>query len=72
MNALGRGEQLGNNILAFILHASKELASGDLDMEEMVDEFTTFFTAGKLKYKLMKFNVFKLFTKMFCKVILGG
>ncbi|XP_038078380.1 cholesterol 24-hydroxylase-like [Patiria miniata] len=46
MNALGRGEQLSNNILSFILQACQLSTSGGLDMEEMVDEFTTFFLAG--------------------------
>ncbi|XP_071786220.1 cholesterol 24-hydroxylase-like [Asterias amurensis] len=47
LSALGRGEQLGNNILAFILEASQASSSGTLDMEEMVDEFVTFFLAGQ-------------------------
>ncbi|XP_033640003.1 cholesterol 24-hydroxylase-like [Asterias rubens] len=47
LSALGRGEQLGNNILAFILEASQASSSGALDMDEMVDEFTTFFLAGQ-------------------------
>ena len=49
LSALGLGEQLGNNILAFILEASQASSSGALDMDEMVDEFTTFFLAGKDK-----------------------
>ncbi|XP_022090630.1 cholesterol 24-hydroxylase-like [Acanthaster planci] len=46
MKALGRGEELSNNILSFILQACQHSATGGLDMEEMVDEFTTFFLAG--------------------------
>ena len=49
MSALGRGEELSNNILSFILQASQHSATGGLDMEEMVDEFTTFFLAGEFR-----------------------
>ena len=42
-----RGEELPRDVLTYILDASEEL-KGDQDfgMEEMIDEFVTFFVGG--------------------------
>ncbi|XP_022091043.1 cholesterol 24-hydroxylase-like [Acanthaster planci] len=48
LDARNRGEQLPNDILTYILDASKNLeADADFKMEEMLDEFVTFFIAGQ-------------------------
>ncbi|XP_038073598.1 cholesterol 24-hydroxylase-like [Patiria miniata] len=48
LEAKKRGEKLPNDILTYILDASNDLqADADFRMEEMLDEFVTFFLAGQ-------------------------
>ncbi len=46
MDMLEAGQELSNNIIDYILQTSDDSGEGLPQLEEMVDEFVTFFIAG--------------------------
>ena len=49
MEALKRGEKLDNNILSHILQSAAPAGDSNvIDLELMIDQFMTFFVAGKI------------------------
>ncbi|XP_072045865.1 cholesterol 24-hydroxylase-like isoform X1 [Amphiura filiformis] len=47
IDMLQKGQPLSNNIIAYIIQTSSESGEGLPEMEEMLDEFVTFFMAGQ-------------------------
>ena len=46
IDMLHNGQKLSNNIIGYILQTTSESGEDIPNMEEMVDEFVTFFIAG--------------------------